>query len=156
MLRRMHLTNVSESIEAKYWVSWLSFDVYKRDTSYEFELEFVILCSNRWLKVFTLQCPQTGIDRHLEEDVKAHLSLVSEIAVQQQKELTELRELVRHCRPFSHGKLLWKLDDFRARWVLGSLLGAKPQFIFLTQEKSRFAWLRPCIIRPQWFARLQP
>ena len=27
MLRQMHLTNVSESIEAKYWVSWLSFDV---------------------------------------------------------------------------------------------------------------------------------
>ena len=27
MLRQMHLTNVSESIEAKYWVSWLRFDV---------------------------------------------------------------------------------------------------------------------------------
>ena len=27
MLRQMHFTNVSESIEAKYWVSWLSFDV---------------------------------------------------------------------------------------------------------------------------------
>ena len=27
MLRQMHLTNASESIEAKYWVSWLGFDV---------------------------------------------------------------------------------------------------------------------------------
>ena len=27
MLRRLHSTNLSESIEAKYWVSWLSFDV---------------------------------------------------------------------------------------------------------------------------------
>ena len=27
ILRRMHLTTVSASIEAKYWVSWLSFDV---------------------------------------------------------------------------------------------------------------------------------
>ena len=29
MLRQMHLTNVSESIEAKYWVSWLTFDASK-------------------------------------------------------------------------------------------------------------------------------
>ena len=27
MLRQIHLTNVSESIEATYWVSWLRFDV---------------------------------------------------------------------------------------------------------------------------------
>ena len=30
-LRQMHLTNLSESIEAKYCVSWLSFDVSKRE-----------------------------------------------------------------------------------------------------------------------------
>ena len=33
---------------------------------------------------------------------------------------------------------------------------AKQQFIFLTQEKSRFAWLRPFAIRPHCFTRLQP
>ena len=27
MLRQTHFTNVPESIEAKYWVSWLSFDI---------------------------------------------------------------------------------------------------------------------------------
>ena len=32
---------------------------------------------------------------------------------------------------------------------------AKQQFIFLTQEKSRFAWQRPFAIRPQCPARLQ-
>ena len=30
ILRQMHWTNLSVSIEAKYWVSWLSFDVYER------------------------------------------------------------------------------------------------------------------------------
>ena len=31
MLRRLHSTNLSESIEAKYWVSWLRFGVNKRE-----------------------------------------------------------------------------------------------------------------------------
>ena len=31
VLRQVHLRTVSESIEAKYWVSWLSFDVNERE-----------------------------------------------------------------------------------------------------------------------------
>ena len=46
MLRQMHLTNVSESIG----VSWLSFDVWRAwIRAIKTALEFVILCSNRWL-----------------------------------------------------------------------------------------------------------
>ena len=33
---------------------------------------------------------------------------------------------------------------------------AKKKFIFFTQEKSQFLWLRPFAIRPQCLARLQP
>ena len=36
MLRQMHLTSVSESVEAKYWVSCrLSFDVNKREDEHQ-------------------------------------------------------------------------------------------------------------------------
>ena len=46
------LTNVSESIEARYWVSWLSFDVQQAwIRSMKTALEFVILCGNRWPKI---------------------------------------------------------------------------------------------------------
>ena len=51
ILRQMHLTTVSASIEVKYWVSWLVLMLTSVKTSYQNWLEFVILCSNRWLKV---------------------------------------------------------------------------------------------------------
>ena len=52
MLRHMHLTTVPESSEAKYWVPWLSFDVWQTwIRAMKPALEFVILCSNRWLKI---------------------------------------------------------------------------------------------------------
>ena len=52
MLRRMHLTNLSENIEAKHWVSWLLFDVQQAWIwAMKSALELIILCSNRWLKI---------------------------------------------------------------------------------------------------------
>ena len=69
--------------------------------------------------IVLFQCPQPGIQQHLEEDVKKHLTLVSEIAIQQQKEIKQLREIVRHCKPFGHSKLLWKVDDFWTRFQEG-------------------------------------
>ena len=61
-----------------------------------------------------LQCPQRNLPRHLENDVKKHLELVSRLAVDQQNEIDELREIVKHCKPFSDSKLYWKIDEF---WV---------------------------------------
>ena len=50
MLRRMHWTNLSVSIEAEYWVSWLSRRTRRRPL--KTALEFIILCSrsgeSRW------------------------------------------------------------------------------------------------------------
>ena len=54
MLRPKNLMNLSERVEAKYWDSWLSFLVTFIKREYEQTencLEFVILCSNRWLKI---------------------------------------------------------------------------------------------------------
>ena len=54
------LKNVSGSIEAKYWVSWLSFDALTSvNTSYENCLEFVILCSNRYKLKIEMTARQT-------------------------------------------------------------------------------------------------
>ena len=47
----MHSTNLSVRIEAKYWVSWQSLDVWWNwRRAIKTALESVILCSNRWLK----------------------------------------------------------------------------------------------------------
>ena len=48
--RQMHLTNASESIKAKYFLAkfWRLTSV---NTSYQNCLEFVILCSYRWLEI---------------------------------------------------------------------------------------------------------
>ena len=52
MWRQVCLAKVSESIEDKYWVSWRSFDVKKTwIRASKTALEFVILCSNRWLEI---------------------------------------------------------------------------------------------------------
>ena len=49
---KLHWTNVSESIEAKYWVSWLSLTFNKRaNTSYQNCLEFAVLSGNRSLQI---------------------------------------------------------------------------------------------------------
>ena len=60
----MHLTRVFESIEAKYWVSWLSFKrLTSVNTSYQNCLEFVILCSNGWLKIEVTARPKSVFRR---------------------------------------------------------------------------------------------
>ena len=50
MLQKTHLTNVSESTEARYWVCWhVNFFAWIR--AMKTALEFVILCSNRGLQI---------------------------------------------------------------------------------------------------------
>ena len=53
MLRQMHLANVSESIEVKYWVSSLSFNDYQAwiRAMKTAALEFVVLSSKRLLHI---------------------------------------------------------------------------------------------------------
>ncbi|EDO37750.1 predicted protein [Nematostella vectensis] len=58
------------------------------------------------------QFPQRSLQRHIEESVQQHLELVSELAIQQQKEINSLKEIVRHCKPYHDSKLLWRIDDF--------------------------------------------
>ncbi|PFX32985.1 TNF receptor-associated factor 4 [Stylophora pistillata] len=58
------------------------------------------------------QCPQRSLTQHLEDGMKKHLELVSQLALDQRKEIDELREIVKHCKPFTDSKLYWKIDDF--------------------------------------------
>lgn len=58
------------------------------------------------------QCPQRTLAQHLDNDMKNHLELVSQLAIDQQRELDELREIVKHCKPFADSKLYWRIDDF--------------------------------------------
>ena len=46
----MHRTNLSVRIETNYWVSWC-WHLANMKTSYENCLEFIILCSNFWLRI---------------------------------------------------------------------------------------------------------
>lgn len=59
-----------------------------------------------------MQCPQSTLAHHLDNNMKKHLELVSQLAIDQQVELNELREIVKYCKPFSDSKLYWKVDDF--------------------------------------------
>ena len=56
-LRQMHRANLSVSIEAKYWVSWLSPDV-------EWTWKFVILCNDGWLEIEVSARQKSVFPRH--------------------------------------------------------------------------------------------
>ncbi|CAH3110825.1 hypothetical protein pdam_00000405 [Pocillopora damicornis] len=58
------------------------------------------------------QCPQRSLTQHLEDGMKKHLELVSQLALDQRKEIDQLREIVKHCKPFTDSKLYWRIDDF--------------------------------------------
>ena len=64
------------------------------------------------LYVFFFQCPQRSLTQHLEDGMKKHLELVSQLALDQRKEIDQLREIVKHCKPFTDSKLYWRIDDF--------------------------------------------
>ena len=66
IFRQMHSTNLSVSIEAKYWVSWLRIRAVKT------AVEFVILSFNRWLFV------TPGLDASSSLELLNHLNLVAE------------------------------------------------------------------------------
>ena len=53
LLRKIHGTNLSVSVEATYWVSWVSLDLQRtwRRRAIKIALDFVILYSDRWLKL---------------------------------------------------------------------------------------------------------
>lgn len=73
----------------------------------------VSLCKQQFkFVVCFLQCPQRSLAQHLEDGMKKHLELVSQLAIDQQQEINELREIVKHCKPFTDSKLYWRVDDF--------------------------------------------
>lgn len=41
-----------------------------------------------------------------------HLELVSELASQQQRQINDLKEIVKHCKPYRDSKLLWRINNF--------------------------------------------
>ena len=51
MLRQMHLTHLSVSIEAKYWVSWLYLDKRTCERAMKAAFEFVISYNKRWIEI---------------------------------------------------------------------------------------------------------
>ncbi|XP_031549449.1 TNF receptor-associated factor 4-like isoform X2 [Actinia tenebrosa] len=69
--------------------------------------------------------PQRGLQRHLDDYVHKHLELVSDLAIQQQKEINSLKEIVQHCKPYHDSKLIWRIDNFWERFDQGK---RKPGF----------------------------
>lgn len=65
------------------------------------------------------QIPQNGLQRHLDDHVHKHLELVSDLAIQQQKEIDSLKQLVQHCKPYHNSKLIWRIDKFWERFNEG-------------------------------------
>ncbi|XP_028400904.1 TNF receptor-associated factor 4-like isoform X2 [Dendronephthya gigantea] len=60
------------------------------------------------------KCPRSNINRHLENKMKEHLNLMCKLSVKQSKEINELQAVVKHCKPFNQGQLLWKIEKFSA------------------------------------------
>lgn len=58
------------------------------------------------------RCAKIGMSRHLEENMRAHLSMMSSLVCRQRQEIIELRKQVEELSVSSEGILIWKINDY--------------------------------------------
>ncbi|KAK6637836.1 hypothetical protein RUM44_008258 [Polyplax serrata] len=59
--------------------------------------------------------PRFNLDKHLEEQTKQHLTLMSSLVVKQQQQISTLKSALSKLSLNYSGTLLWKISDFAAK-----------------------------------------
>ena len=69
------------------------------------------------MHVFILQCMRVHLERHIDDSMKQHLQLMTQLVLGQEQQINTLTKQLQNTQSITDGTFIWKIDNFKSKLV---------------------------------------